>query len=400
MGAPDVRSVPAPPAPDAVRQLKPLGEYDWPSMPTEEAIHRVWERAKAVFRREKADPFVADDQLERTTLEMLDEVAAPPACGPVVDEIARAVCEWQPDSSAGHLKVIVVPPCDENSVLATFADRYGHPVLSPPARAALLARPAAPVPVLDGDTLLVVPQLERWFLRHRNGLGAVRALLAALYESGRPTLIGCNSWAWAFLSKAVDVDQLLPAPVTFQPFDAERLREWFSDLSMASATQEIAFRFPGSGQDVFSVDGAADSETYFRTLAAHSLGIPWVAWHQWRLSLFRGREASLSDGGATVDDAAGDSGETLYVGDFDRVILPGMHPQTALLVLQALLIHGPMTLDEIRAAVPLVAQPNIVPSLAATGFVEWNDGAVQCRAAAYPSVRAGLVDAGFPVDRL
>lgn len=389
----------APTDSDTVRDLHPLGEYGWPSMPTEEAVHRAWARVKAVFEGTDDDPFIADDQLERTTLEMLDAVAAPPACGPVVDEIARAVAAWRSDSQAGHLKVIVTPPCDENGVVETFADQQGHTILSPPERQALLARPAAPVPDLGGDGLLVVPQLERWFVRHRNGLGAIRALLAAVYEQDRPVLIGCNSWAWAFLTKAVDINLLFPTPVTFQPFDADRLRDWFSDLSTASATQEIAFRLPGTGQDVFSTEGGAQGGHYFRTLAAHSLGVPWVAWHLWRRSLFSGRPND-SDDSADDTPEADDSGRTLYVGEFDQIILPGKRPQTALLVLHALLIHGPMTLDEIRAAVPLVAEPNIVPSLEATGFVEWVDGAVQCRAAAYPSVRAGLVDAGFPVDTL
>lgn len=389
--------MPPDPAPDAVRDLKPLGEYDWPSMPTEEAVARVWARLKAVFRREDPDPFIADDQLERTTLDRLDRVAAPPACGPVLDDLAADVARWRADALAESLRVVVVPPCDESNVLAVYAGRHGHATLPPPARAALLAPHPAPVPNLAGDGLLVVPQLERWFLRHRNGLGAVRALLVALYQADRPVLIGCASWAWAFLSKAVDVDQLLPAPVTFQPFDTDRLREWFSDLAQAEATSDLAFRFPDSGSDVFvgggaDADGAdngadaAASDYYFRRLAAHSLGVPWVAWHQWRRSLFHGREG---------DD------NTLFVGDVDRVILPGKHPQTALLVLHALLIHGPLTPDEIRAAVPLVGEPNVVPSLVAAGFAERDDdGAIRCRPAAYPSVRAGLADAGFPMDLL
>ena len=137
-----------------------------------------------------------------------------------------------------------------------------------------------PLPSLEGDTLLVIPRLEHWFLRNRTGLVMLRRLLAALHLSERRVLISCNSWAWSFLCKAAEIDMILPEPVTFAPFDAARLKDWFGDLAIADGTSAIQFKYSQTGEDLFAAEtpeGDGDSDDYFRRLAAHSLGIPWMA---------------------------------------------------------------------------------------------------------------------------
>ena len=254
-----------------------LADYVAPTLPTEELFRKLLGRVQALLARDEPKPFIADDRLQRATLQMGDEIDAPPACEKLLDDLERCVAGWLADTPRAHsIKPIVMPPCNRVSTVLAWAERHGHQVLSSPARAALLDAPAAPD--LRGDGLLVIPQLEDWFLRHRQGLRLVRALLTAMDASPRPIVVGCNSWAWAFLAKSVAADLLLPDPVTFVPFDELRLHGWFAQLAQDGTIQPVHFRRPQNGADVLATDPAGKpQDTYLRILAGRSLGIPWVA---------------------------------------------------------------------------------------------------------------------------
>ncbi len=390
----------------APRPLRPLGEYDPPGMAAPDSLRLKVARFLALFSKSRERAFIGDDQLRKATIDVLDNIVAPPACGPVIADLQDDVAAWLVDPAAPHIRVIVMPPCEENGIIDICSRGSDCEVLRPPPSPELVSPVETPLPSLEGDGLLVIPRLEDWFLRNRTGLIILRRLLAALHASDRRCLIGCNSWAWSFLVKAVEVDMVLPDPVTFQPFDAARLKHWFADLSGAEGTSALRFKYSATGTDVFCADedpdnpGADDhgGKDYFRQLAAHSLGIPWIAWHMWRRSLWSERDLIMGEtpGMNNAEPAM----ETLWVGALDELILPGEHPQTALLVMHALLIHGSMTVDDIRATVPIVGESNLVPSLLASGFLERNADRISIRAAAYPAIRTSLANAGFPLDRL
>ncbi len=383
----------------------PLEDYEEPAIPAEEMFRRLLGRVRALFNRSGSGPVVADDQLQKATLDTLNQVVAPPACGPLLDELDATIKAWLAETPrVSHVKVVVLPPCDENPVVETWARQNGHQLVVPPERGALIAASAPDVPALDGEGLLVVPRLEAWLLRHRHGLRAVRALLAALDLLDRPVVIGCNSWAWAFLGKAVDADLLLSDAVTFRAFDAARLHRWFSHLATEEATGAVRFRLPGTGEDVLAQDDEGKPENdYLETLAGRSLGIPWVAWRMWRRSMRSDRgEAVGKDAKAVASaDTQADAGEqTLWIAALDEYVLPGPNEQMALLVLQALLIHGPLAPEHLRLVLPLVGESNTVPVLVKAGFLERQGDLLAARPAAYPAIRNGLASAGLPLDRL
>ena len=382
----------------------PLAEYKEPAMPAQELLRTVVGRVQALLNRGAPKPFIADDRLKKATMDKLNEVVAPPACGPLLAELDRTVADWTAENSVvSTVKMIVLPPCDENAILETWARQHGHQLLDPLERDTLIQLPPVPLPALDGAGLLVVPRLEDWFLRHRNGLRTVRNLLAALDAGGRPAVVGCNSWAWAFLVKAVSADLILPDAVTFLAFDEMRLHRWFGQLASAEATGGVRFRRSSTGANVLALgkDGTPKDD-YLRTLAGRSLGIPWVAWHMWRRSLRSGEdEGAASDAKAVVssdeDETPGE--QTLWVAALDEYVLPGKNEQAALLVLQALLIHGPLSAAQLRLVLPLVGESNIVSVLVKAGFLTRDGDRFGCSPAAYPAIRAGLASAGLPLDR-
>ncbi len=387
---------------EEAEHLIPLEDAERPQLPREEAARRYVGRLLALFQRKKSEPFIADDKLHRATLRRLDEVVAPPACGTVLAEIDATVEAWLATlPSAPHILTVVLPPCDENAVVETWARQAGHQVLPPPSRQDLVAPEETVRPDLGGTGILVVPRLEDWFLRHRDGLRTVRALLSALDAVDRPVVVGCNGWAWAFLAKSAGAGALLPDPVTVRPFDAARLHGWFVSLAKAEATGSMRFRLPSTGEDVLAVDEQDTPRSdYLRRLAGRSLGIPWVAWHLWRRSLRTGDDETVADDARAVVTDGDASEQTMWVAALDEYLLPGTGDDATLHVLHALLVHGALTAAELALVLPGVGGFDMIPVLVRSGFVERRGEYLVCRAAAYPAIRDGLEAAGFPMGRV
>ncbi len=220
------------------RPLVPLRDYAAPPMPTEHVIRRYWRLTRLHFQPHSGDPVRASARLQPAARKLLDSVAAPPAYGPLMEELQLAFDTWQAEVAPGTvwMRAVVTAPCDHKDVVGTWADQHGHQVLRPPARAALSqGTPQIDWQVLAGKDLLVVPQLERWFLRERNGLVTVRGLMEALSQLERPCIVSCNSWAWAYLEQAADASLVLPSAVTFKAFRAKQLNAWFSSLAKRDA---------------------------------------------------------------------------------------------------------------------------------------------------------------------
>ncbi len=386
-----------------LRGMIPLEDFEQPSTPNQETL-RIWgARLKRLVSQSEEAPFINSEQLQATALSHLDEIVSPPACGPVIDEINKTVNAWLRDETT-PVKFIVTPPCDENCVIETWAKRSGFNTLDAPDRSSLISSDGFHLPAIKHEELVIIPRLADWFLRHRNGLRAVRELLQFVSESDQRFVFGCNSWAWSFLVKAVEADMVLPQPEIFRPFDEERLHEWLSALASADSTQNLQFRSSKTGGNVLSSDSAADHDKdFFETLAARSLGIPWVAWHMWRKAL-RSEDGEMADDDAEPFEAErGDREErktTLWISEIESSSLPSQHTQTALLVLHSLLIHNRLTLAELKCTLPAAGDANMLPALISRGFIHRDGPYFLCTPSAYPDIRSALSAAGFPMSSI
>ncbi len=370
----------------------PIGQYQIPAMPTQQAFQRWLERLRHLVYPQEASPFVADDALHATSAALLDRIVAPPPIAYLHDELNLTLKDWLREASPDcWVKLIVLPPGDEIDCLSGWAKARGLSIIDAPDREAITADAVPDLTGLDiRGGALVIPNLERWFLRREGGLAAITVLLDRIDGLRQHCVVGCNSWAWRYLSRAVGADHILPDGLSFVPYDAGRLRCWLGSLARAQTGPMPEFRLADSGTVLLGpdmTDQQGSQTDWFSRLAAKSLGIPWVAWHLWRRSL-RGREP-----------AAGNH-DALWVVEPDDRVLPGGPDQSALLILHALLIHGPLRLDTLYSVLPGMTEPHALALLRRAGFIESSDGLLRCRAAAYPAIRKSLAAAGFPMDRL
>lgn len=364
-------------------------------MPTEHAVRRVLAKLGKKLSGGDEDSMLLQDGLKRASLNGLDKVCSNPD-GFLHDALDKDLAAWlEAEAPDTWLKLLIVPSCDPQGLAEGWAHDGGHQVLAAPSRQALMSGHAH-IPDLKGSGLLVIPRLEHWFIRQRNGLHTIRTLLAQLVNLERRCLICCNVWAWQFLVKAVGADLLLPAPQTLAATDAASLKAWFTSMAVDDVGKRITFRLAKSGVDVLaSDDNDKLRNDHLQQLAARSGGIPWVAAHLWRASL-NVRRSPDSDLPERARQATGGDERTVWVTDVNDAQLPAGHEDRSLLVLQALLIHESLTAEELNLVLPATGEPDVMPALLGAGIVERQAQLFRVRAIAYPAVRQALRSAGFP----
>lgn len=395
-------------------RLLPLADYNAPGAPAHDLLERLQTRVRHLFNRER-QAAVQDARLKRAQHDELTDYIAVPDCHLVVDELEGALLQWSLDASdEQRLRVVVLPPCERSDVIGALAERHALECLQPPPREALRERRSVRLPSLDAERLLVVPRLERWFLRSRHGLHLVRELLQTLSQGPGRCLIGVDAWAWHYLVSAARADLLLPAPTTLRPFDADRLAEWFAELAQHEGTAAVTLLTAKDGADIFARNDDDElSDDYLRELASRSLGIPWVAWQMWRRGLRTlptDPESECDpdpDMGDDADDAAPpaqhDDDDTLWVTHDAAPLLPIGHEHGARLVLHAVLLHGALgTADLVHVLPSLIDVPELVRALQRAAVLAHHDAddTWYVLPSAYPTVRTSLSEAGFSMAAL
>jgi hypothetical protein len=116
--------------------------------------------------------------------------------------------------------VVGQPFCGLGETLGLWGSSHDAVSVAPPSFEDILAGGGRWFESLGGgDGLWVLPSLEHCYLRHAHGLELVRRFLD-LAQSGRlgRGVIGCDSWAWAYLRHVWPIDQA--DAVTLQAFAA------------------------------------------------------------------------------------------------------------------------------------------------------------------------------------
>lgn len=373
--------------------LIPLAEYEPPSLPTQERMQALVAKLKAMFLARNNTDIIANERVSLESLQRLDEMIQEPEYEPQVGELDEAAEQWFSRPAArGAVLAVITPPCDQSDSFSNWARGAGHLCIAPPVSR---SEPVdwARLEASTSDKIVIVPQLEQWFLRSAEGLDRIRKLVVVL-GGARHAMVGCNSFAWAYLSKAVRIDLVAPGPFTFKPMDGERLATWLAQVSQSDPVTETTFRLIGSETALLRDRTDPGVQKFFATLAGRSLGIPSVAWHMWRDTL----RIDGADGMTTGSQGAHSQQRANYwVASLEELILPGTYPRELLFALHTLCLHGGMSGADLADNLPESPGAALIPALRGSQFVQEVDGILRIRPEAYPAIRNGLRSSGFPI---
>lgn len=387
-------------------QLVPLADYSLPSTPAASAARARWTSLRRLFARggEAAEtPARAEADLRGLPEPVLDALVAP------VDWSAAAEALQQrrvQDRAAGGVTCVVGPPRSGHAALLhRWASAEGARVVEPPGADEILAGGRAWLDDWPGDgRLWLLPRLEHCWLRHAAGLALVRELLERA-QAGRlgQGVIGCDSWAWAYLRRVAALPT--QSVLTVQAFDGPRLAALFRDLLALDEPRPVHFRNAQTGKLVLAVDGGDDGDggAELQYLAVRARGNAGLARALWRRRLRAEPDsaegAEGADGAAADDD---DTGATIWLAA--PPASPGLTSnldEAAALLLHALLLHNGLSAALLAELLPL--PPYRVRMrlqwLAALGAIAAGvDGRWRIQAVAYSAARDLLRAQGFLLD--
>jgi hypothetical protein len=349
---------------DKVFRFVKASEFALPANPVSEKARSFLISFWRNFSDNKDERKQVDVQAElRNAPEKLLEWVAPyPDWKIPALEIYAETKDWSdnlPDND--YFRIILAPPGGgSGEMLEELASMKGWPIVAGPDFNTLLSRDFSWIDkiVRSNETPLVIPRLERLFLRHFNGLEHIRLFFEKMFLYGQHCLIGANSWLWKYLEVALHVNDTVAEPYLLQGLDAGAMQRFFCDLESQKGENPTIFRQADDGSFVLpfedTSDGKLDNEflseydaseevfpsMFIKKLARQSRGITLVAWSIWRSSL---RLAPENDVEATARDAAvADRGRTIWVKPYEKVFLPEISKspgKPASYLLQFLLLH-------------------------------------------------------------
>jgi hypothetical protein len=401
-----------------------MDEYRRPEEPTREALQ---ERLKGFWQRLRkgkiiSGPVSVQAELRSASVRLLDRVAPVPKWGSAERALESGLAKWKEQEQPDQMvQVVVGPPGTGTShVVRRWAERNGFRLIQPPSYRDIIAGSEEWLRQLEGEDPVALPNLERFFLRHQNGIEGMRKLLDHLCCTSRRHLVGCSSWALSYLGMTVRFDALTPRPLTLASFDGARLERWFHILATSGGGGNLVFRLADDGshalppvegkvsgdEEQIDVPGEQEkpdtpSSPFLQKLAARSRGNPLVAWAVWRQCLHIGTDEDVEE--EAQEAAARDRGRTLWIRPLPEVRLPEISRGTGaaeLLVLHTLLLHDGLPAQILDLLLPF--SPGDIMQrlyrLRSGGLVKLEDGLWRVTLLGYPSVRAALSDEDYLVD--
>jgi hypothetical protein len=390
-------------------QYVSVAAYKPPSAPVTHSARERYASLRRLFQRGKPEaglPPITTDKLLSLPHCQLDRLAPVPAWRSSAEALDSELNDWlHQENPAPPVIVIVGPPHSGNiETLKAWAEIQSWRTLAGP----------TPEQIFSGDTSWfstqisdggpwVLPALESLYLRHVEGLKLIRHFLdlACAGKIGRG-IIGCDSWAWAFLSHLWH--GRTPTTLTLQAFDESRLVAQFQPSSGESNDNPLLFRLSDNGDYVLPPPGqnekSYEHSNFLHILAAHSRGVFGVAQAIWRASMQAEPDEKLSEEDENKDSSI--PHRTVWIIPWNQLKLPVV-PTSAgrdeAFILHTLLLHNGLPLDVLKLLLsPSQVMMNIY-WLEEEGLVGQNDTVWQITAQGYPAARQFLQNNGYLVDQ-
>ncbi|ADJ28584.1 hypothetical protein [Nitrosococcus watsonii] len=410
-----------------------LNDFTRPSPTTKETVRKgvtgFWH--KLIGDSKSAEPIRAQDELKRLSDELYTQIAPEPNWTERVTALNEALEKGLATRVSRVQIVIGAPFSGITETLEHWAQHRGIKIIKPPRSEAILNQDQQWLQCLEDEGSarpLVIPHLERCYLRHHHGLKLIRQLLQWLSTRPGYCVLGCSSWAWAYFSKALQAEKFFPIPWTLEALSQEHLQQWFGNLNTSQQEETFIFRqldngdfvIPPSKNNSFtektqqrctsvSVDSddtpRPEVSAFLTDLAAYSRGNPGVAWALWRQSLqvVPETENDNQDHAPDLDKPIQD--HTIWVKPWSQIqhlTSSELADRSTLQILHTLLLHGPLPASLLIELLPLSGFEirQVLTYLEHRSFLISAQEQWQLTPLGYPAVRQALEDEGYLVDPL
>lgn len=388
-----------------VWEVVPLSGYSLPGFVGLRSAVRKWTSLQRVFRRtrdESLTPVKSEAELRALPQIRLENLVPPVNWAQAARALDTALQDWlRNEHQEPSVRFFIGQPwCDHAAILLQWAKIHDAEFIVPPDPGQILQPDAHRLQQRQHhDRLWVMPGLERLYVRHADGLGLVRDFLeqAASGSMGRG-IVGCDSWAWAYLQRVWPLAQ--PDALTLQAFDGEKLTRLFVCLAQVEVSEHVQFCNAKTGNPVLPgyediVHGTYTVSRELKQLAAHCRGNPGTAWSYWRHQL-RSEPESDADGNPPVSEGSSGKksgkGVVWLAADFVEPSMPMEADEDMAFILHGLLLHNGLSADTLAEILPLSRNRimSLLLRLLSCGLVNRDGQCWRVSALGYATVREFL----------
>ncbi|MFO7831006.1 MAG: hypothetical protein R6V18_03350 [Desulfuromonadaceae bacterium] len=360
---------------DATDDAPPLWEFVSPGAfvaprSSSEQIVRRWGAIKRLFKRDSAvdeSPFKPESELQRLPTDLLQRLTGPVDWSGALSALTEALDGWSGSGGEPRVVFVVGPPWSGHAdILRAWAAARQAPCIGPPNYVDILQQNRTwlqlPQP---GNSPWVMPELERCYLRHAEGLDLVRHFLEQVMRGAYgPGIIGCDSWAWAYLQHVWPAQ--CSSVLTLQAFDGARLTRLLRQLSVARVSTAYCFKNASNGHTVLCAEDESDGQVSAAIvqLAVRARGNVGLALHYWRDALRSEPESSEDkEDDADAGESSEDDGPTVWVAALPASpIPPDDDTDLIAFILHTLLLHRGLP-EELLPRVLPVSRQHIMAAL-------------------------------------
>ncbi len=387
-----------------------IADYKLPAEPVTHTARKGLSVFRHLLQRNKTEtesPLKTEAELSRLPAYLLERIAPSPPWNDAAAALCVELDHWLslevPDPP---VVVLVGPPhSGHTDILRAWAEQLKWPILKPPsAKQILTCDESWLTRQNDHSGFWVFPVLEKAWLRHSEGLNLTRRFLDNAYAGklGRG-VIGCDSWAWAFLRHVWQGS--LPVVLTLQSRDQNRLAAHFQKPADYAGKQQILFRQSDNGHYVLPLPETTDisgKKSHFLQLsAAYSRGIFGVAQAIWRAGLRTEPDKTMEDKNETEDEKI--PHQTLWITPWNQLKHPSLPDGTGddeAIILHTLLLHNGLPVELLQQLVPLSSNQvlEILFRLEASGIVIQQNDDWRISPRGYPAARQLLQMNSYMLD--
>lgn len=391
---------------DRLWDIIPLSEYIVPKDQYPNLARKKWSRLKRFLgtrHDNAAHPMKSGEDLRAMPRARLDAILPPLDPTPAVNALDQLLAARTQNASASQSVFFLIgqPHCCHAAILEQWAVLQDALLLTPPDQASLLTSNQGWLDDLptSQERTWVLSGLERCFLRHANGLDLVRKFLdQALRGVLGQGVIGCDSWAWAYLQ------HIFPVPrtevMTIQAFDGGRLMHLFLKPLLEVAWKGTQIRNASTGAMVLPpVDSLESPDTdnveaskELLKLAAYCRGNVGTAWNLWRAGLRKEPDQEQADK---------DDDDILWLTDeYQEPSVPTDIGEDEIFVLHTLLLHNGLPLGLLSKLLPITFNrlTPITQRLLETGLITSTNDWLSVTPLGYVPVRELLHGRDYLVD--
>ncbi|NJL97320.1 MAG: hypothetical protein HC924_00035 [Synechococcaceae cyanobacterium SM2_3_2] len=353
----------------------------------------------------------------------------------ITTALAQALDRWQQDPTRCNGLVVLGSPVDpiEAMVKQALAQTHlPHPakILTWTQRPELMLnlpqqlQAGFPLPLdleCRSPEVVALPRLELAFLRGMSGLDGIEWIRDQVFaQRSRFWLVGCPSWAWAYLDITLQIGSYFDVVVKIPELDRKQMSSWLQPAWSGVSPQKATLsQFQALTQELSqSQDPAPDEivDTYFKILADISKGRSAIAAQLWLGSLSQSESESESSDSGPSESESSDSGPSdpeSAGADTHSAILTDAHilwksPTLPTLpdlanhdkyLLYAVLLHRSISLPHLAVSLgaSVSATQSQVQSLLRAGLLELHQGILSVSPIHYLKLRALLAGDNFLV---